>query len=194
MLALSAFASRYFTASTLPRSNSVIPSAAKGSSHIRTNEDSVFAYTSGRLLYKSLLTCPLKLRYNEKQHIEDRYVSFDVVNLQRIAAESVSRERCVSIKKLAEGSFNRVFLLTIDDGQEAFAKIPFRNAIPARYLTANEPETRRQLLIVVEMPNFNARKLILLTGSDCNIVCESLHPSVEAGDRCRDRPWSMLRC
>jgi hypothetical protein len=76
-----------------------------------------------------------------------------VVNLQRIAAESVGRERCVSIKKLAEGGFNWVFLLTMDDGQEVVAKIPFRNAIPARYLTASEVATmdflRNQLQIPV---------------------------------------------
>jgi hypothetical protein len=68
-------------------------------------------------------------------------VTFNVVHLQKIAAESVGRKRCVSIEKFGEGGFNRVFLLTMDDGLEVIAKIPFHNAVPRRYLTASEVAT-----------------------------------------------------
>ena len=76
-----------------------------------------------------------------------------MTNLQKIAADSVGRQQCVSIEKLAEGGFNRVFLLTMDDGFEVVAKIPYRNTVPPRYLTASEVATmdfiRRQFEIPV---------------------------------------------
>jgi aminoglycoside phosphotransferase len=71
----------------------------------------------------------------------DRYVPFNVSCLQATAAEAVGRQRCISIENLAEGGFNRVFLLRIDDGFEVIAKIPYRNAVPAHYLTASEVAT-----------------------------------------------------
>jgi hypothetical protein len=75
-----------------------------------------------------------------------------VFNLQKIAADSVGRQRCVSIEKLAEGGFNRVFLLTMDDGLEVVAKIPYRNTVPSRYLTASEVATMDFLRQKFEIP------------------------------------------
>ena len=75
-----------------------------------------------------------------------------MLNLQKIAANSVGRQRCVSIQKLAEGGFNRVFLLTMDDGFEVVAKIPYRNTVPSRYLTASEVATMDFLRQKLEIP------------------------------------------
>ena len=48
------------------------------------------------------------------------------------------RKNCLSIEKIVEGGFDRVFLVITDDGREVIARIPFRNAHHVRYLTARE--------------------------------------------------------
>lgn len=50
-----------------------------------------------------------------------------------------------SIIKLAEGGFNRVFLLKMDDGLEAILKIPFHIAGPKQFATASEVATLQYL-------------------------------------------------
>lgn len=45
------------------------------------------------------------------------------------------------MKKLAEGGFNRVFLLTMDDGIEVIAKIPYPLAVPKYFTTESEVAT-----------------------------------------------------
>src|SRR5271167_4260440 len=84
--------------------------------------------------------------------MNDKYVPFNVFNLQKIAGDSVGRQQCVSIQKLAEGGFNRVFLLTMDDGFQVVAKIPYRNTVPPRYLTASEVATMDLLRQKLEIP------------------------------------------
>lgn len=45
------------------------------------------------------------------------------------------------IAKLAEGDFSRVFLITMDDGFEIIAKIPYHLAGPRHYASASEAAT-----------------------------------------------------
>lgn len=45
------------------------------------------------------------------------------------------------IEKLAEGGFNRIFLLTMNDGFEVIARIPYPIAGPRHYSTASEVAT-----------------------------------------------------
>jgi hypothetical protein len=66
---------------------------------------------------------------------------FNVQELQRIAAESVGADTCVSITKLAEGGYNKVFRLVMDIGSVAIARIPNPNAGPAQMITASEVAT-----------------------------------------------------
>jgi aminoglycoside phosphotransferase (APT) family kinase protein len=73
--------------------------------------------------------------------MSERYVRFNVQELKLAAAQAVGRNRCVGIKKLAEGGFNWVFLLTMDDGFEVIARIPTTIAGPPRYATASEVAT-----------------------------------------------------
>lgn len=54
-----------------------------------------FRYTSGRWLW------------NEEEQLLDRYKAFNVPELQRVAAESVRANRCVSMTKWGEGSYNK---------------------------------------------------------------------------------------
>lgn len=76
--------------------------------------------------------------------LNERYVEFNVEEaLQRAAGASVDHKhgKVVTIKKLAEGGFNRLFLLVLQDGFELIAKIPYHIAQPAYFATASEAAT-----------------------------------------------------
>jgi hypothetical protein len=88
-----------------------------------------FRYTSGRWLW------------DESSRLRERMRIFNVQELQRIAAESVGAHTCVSITKLTEGGYNKVFRLVMDNGSVAIARIPNPNAGPAHRTTASEVAT-----------------------------------------------------
>lgn len=69
-----------------------------------------------------------------------------------MAAKAVNRDQCVQIVKMAEGGFNKVFLLTMDDGLEVIARIPTPIAGPAHYTTASEVATLDFLRNILEVP------------------------------------------
>lgn len=89
----------------------------------------LFRYTSGRWLW------------DEEQHLHGRYKAFNVTELQNLAAKAIGAGRCVSITKLAEGGFNKVFRLLMHDGKSVLARIPNPNAGPSFYTTASEVAT-----------------------------------------------------
>ncbi|EZF79840.1 hypothetical protein H110_08353 [Trichophyton rubrum MR1448] len=91
--------------------------------------DELFTYTSGRFLY------------NERCRLEERRVSFNVVALKDAAEKDVGHGKITSLQKLAEGGFNRIFLLTSEDGFQAIAKIPYSITVPKKYTTASEVAT-----------------------------------------------------
>ncbi|RHZ55947.1 hypothetical protein CDV55_100222, partial [Aspergillus turcosus] len=95
----------------------------------------LFSYTSGRFLY------------NENIRLRERYIEFDPDVLLREAEKHIgpSHGHAQRLTKLAEGGFNRVFLLTFDDGFEAIVKVPYRIAGPKHYATANEAATLHYL-------------------------------------------------
>ncbi|MCJ1478981.1 Phosphotransferase enzyme [Lambiella insularis] len=88
-----------------------------------------FHYTSGRWLW------------DEESQRRERFLVFNVQELQRIAAESVGAQCCVSITKLAEGGYNKVFRLVMDDCSVAIARLPNPNAGPAQKTTASKVAT-----------------------------------------------------
>jgi len=63
-----------------------------------------FRYTSGRWLWE------------EEKELQERYRKFNVNELKRIAAESIGAKSCVSMIKLNEGGYNKVFRLVMDNG------------------------------------------------------------------------------
>ncbi|KAM5461786.1 hypothetical protein MferCBS49748_007070 [Microsporum ferrugineum] len=93
------------------------------------SERDLFTYTSGRYLY------------NEKLRLAERCVEINVDALKTIAAKAVGRDSATSIRKLAEGGFNRVFLLTMNDGFEVIVKIPYLLAVPPKLTTESEVAT-----------------------------------------------------
>lgn len=93
------------------------------------DDPNLFSYTSGRYLY------------NEKRRLSERSVKFNVQALKDIASRSLERGAVATFRKLAEGGFNRVFLLTFEDGFEIIAKIPYSISVPERLATASEVAT-----------------------------------------------------
>lgn len=94
-----------------------------------TQWENFFRYTSGRWLW------------DEDKQLRDRYKVFDVHELKQVAARVIGSHTCVSITKLAEGAYNKVFHLSMDDGKTVLARIPNPNAGPSFYTTASEVAT-----------------------------------------------------
>ncbi|KAI1305469.1 kinase-like domain-containing protein [Xylaria venustula] len=99
-----------------------------------------FRYTSGRWLW------------DEETRLRERYRLFDVHELQAVAAKSVCAEKCVDMVKLAEGGFNKVFRLVMDNGSAIIARIPNPNAGSPRWTTASEVATMDFALSILGLP------------------------------------------
>lgn len=91
----------------------------------------LFDYTSGRWAFNEAL-----------RHAERKLV-FDVEGLCRLAAQSVGRSFAdvVGLSKLAEGGFNRTFLITLRDDFQMIARLPYPATIPKYYAVASEAAT-----------------------------------------------------
>lgn len=96
-----------------------------------TTNEHLFSYTSGRFLF------------NENLRRQERHVEFNVEAFKKLAAQGIkpSHGKVTSITKFAEGGFSRVFLLTMEDGFQAIAKIPYKIALPKYHATASEAAT-----------------------------------------------------
>ena len=95
----------------------------------KTKYDEFYRYSSGRWLW------------NEETQLRKRYKRFNVPELQRIAARSVDAQACVSMIKLAEGGFNKVFRLVMDNSSVVIARIPNPDTSPPFKATASEVAT-----------------------------------------------------
>ncbi|KAG6092770.1 hypothetical protein E4U30_004966 [Claviceps sp. LM220 group G6] len=91
----------------------------------------LFSFTSGRFVQ------------NEEQELAQRYREFNINELARRAARAVQADRCLSIKKLPDGFYNRILLLTMDNGKEVVAKIPSPNSGRPHFTIASEVATMK---------------------------------------------------
>jgi hypothetical protein len=91
--------------------------------------DALHRFTSGRWLW------------GEREQLAARYLKFDMKKLFRLAASAIGSESCVQIEKISEGQYNKVFLLTMNDGREVIAKLPNPNAGRPHFTTASEVAT-----------------------------------------------------
>ncbi|WEW56479.1 hypothetical protein PRK78_001924 [Emydomyces testavorans] len=103
------------------------------------SDESFYRHTSRRWIF------------NENLRLRERYVRFNVQELMRAAARAVD-SRCVHIEKMAEGGFNKVFLLTMDNRNEVIARIPTPIAGPPFYTTASEVATMDFLRTILDIP------------------------------------------
>ncbi|KAL9039161.1 MAG: hypothetical protein Q9214_004988 [Letrouitia sp. 1 TL-2023] len=93
------------------------------------HDEDYFRFTRGRFIS------------NEQHEMSQRYVRFDMHELTRLAAEAVGSKSCVSIEKYPDGMYNKAFLLTMDDGTQAVAKVPNPNAGRPHFTTSSEVAT-----------------------------------------------------
>jgi hypothetical protein len=122
-----------------------------------------FRYSSGRWIW------------DEEQQLLDRFRRFNVPELQRIAATSVGARECVSMIKLAEGSFNKVFRLVMNNGKVVIARIPNPNSGPAYYTTASEVATMDFVRMLSQAP-FGR----VLTNNQARTILEIPVPKIHA--------------
>ena len=86
-----------------------------------------FRYTTGRWLD------------NEKDEQQRRYLTFDIDGLKAAAVAAVEGAKSVlHMTKLPEGSYSKVFSMTLDNRQEVIARLPTPHAGPAHLVTARE--------------------------------------------------------
>jgi len=81
---------------------------------------------------------------DDLRHAERRFVfNLKVDELSRLAAEAVNRspDDIVRLEKLAEGGFNRTFLITMRCGFQMMARIPYPATIPKYFAVASEVAT-----------------------------------------------------
>lgn len=112
------------------------PTLSQGISTLDCDEENIYHYTSGRWLW------------NEKEQLSRRYVKFSLAELVKTATDATGSKSCVEVKKLPEGNFSKVFLLTMEDGKEVIAKLPNSNAGPHYFTSASEVATMDYVRIV----------------------------------------------
>ena len=81
--------------------------------------------------------------YNDSLRHAERHVQFNVLELKRHAAEAVHRklEDIATLEQLAEGGFNRTFLITMKDGFQMVARMPYQMTVPKQLVVASEVAT-----------------------------------------------------
>ena len=87
--------------------------------------------------------------WNEDTRLQERRRPFNVEGLIRLAAEAVNRnvDNVVGFSKLAEGGFNRTFLLTMKDNFQMVARLPYPVSQPKPLLISSEVATMDYLRI-----------------------------------------------
>ena len=123
------------------------PSPPAATSHVLDvahSRNDLFNYTSGRRMYnKSQTYCARDLTTTLFATKGAERV-FNIDGQCRLAAQSVdqSPDDIIDLEKLAEGGFNRTFLITMLDGFQTAARIPYYPAtVPEYYAVASEVNT-----------------------------------------------------
>ena len=86
---------------------------------------------------------PRNSRVNNDLRLAERKHEFDDNELRRLAATSVGRtiQDVNTMEKLDEGGFNRIFLITMHDGFQMIARVPYPVTQPKFYAVASEVAT-----------------------------------------------------
>lgn len=87
--------------------------------------------------------CHIIFSVNNDLRLAERKHEFDVDELRRLAAQSVGRtlQDVDTMEKFDEGGFNRIFLITMHDGFQMIARIPYPVTEPHFYAVASEVAT-----------------------------------------------------
>jgi hypothetical protein len=95
------------------------------------SDSELFNFTRGRFVI------------DEQYELSQRNRTFNVTELARHVAKSVQADRCLSIRKLPDGMFNKILLLSMDNGKQVVAKIPNPNTGQPHLTTASEVATMK---------------------------------------------------
>lgn len=81
--------------------------------------------------------------YNQFLRLAERRLVFNVHELKKVAAKSLDRPESdvKTLSKLAEGGFNRVFEITMNDDTRVIARLPYPSTYPNRFAVASEVAT-----------------------------------------------------
>lgn len=81
--------------------------------------------------------------WNDASRHSERRRTFNVAELKRFAAAAVNRnvDEVARFEKLAEGGFNRTFLITMHDGFQFVGRIPYPVTEPKHLIVASEVAT-----------------------------------------------------
>nr|POE96511.1 altered inheritance of mitochondria protein 9, mitochondrial [Quercus suber] len=103
--------------------------------HTMEESHDLFEYTSGRWLW------------NEEQRRSERRRRFNIPELKNLAAAAIHRDPndIIRFEKLGEGGFNRTFLLSLHDGFQLVARIPYPVTEPKHLLIGSEVATLEYL-------------------------------------------------
>ena len=68
---------------------------------------------------------------------------FNVSELKRVAAKALNKpvEDVKTLRKIAEGGFNRILEVTMNDGASILARLPYPLTVPRRLAVASEVAT-----------------------------------------------------
>lgn len=85
----------------------------------------------------------LSFSYNEALRHKERRLAFNVDALRQLAVESINQNLTdvISFSKLAEGGFNRTFVITLSGGRQIVARVPYPVTVPKYYAVASEVAT-----------------------------------------------------
>ncbi|KAL4886879.1 hypothetical protein BJY04DRAFT_176750 [Aspergillus karnatakaensis] len=116
--------------------------------------------------------------FNEVDRLNERFVKFRPTALQHIAGEAIQQDYCPDILKLAEGGFNKVFLLRAKNGREVIARIPTPIAGPPHYTTGSEVATMDFLRSVLKLPVPEVLSYSTISEKSCR---SGVHPNGAGG-------------
>ncbi|EZF73891.1 hypothetical protein H105_04230 [Trichophyton soudanense CBS 452.61] len=137
-----------------------------------------FRYTTGRWLW------------DEKQQLLERYREFNIQELQATVARTLGSHNCVSMSKIGEGNFNKVFRLVMDDGAVAIARIPHPDAGPPRYTTMSEVVTMEFARSMLKIP---VPKVLAWSSSSDNSVGAEYIIMEEAKGTQLSQTWDEMK-
>ncbi|KAK0222803.1 kinase-like domain-containing protein [Armillaria nabsnona] len=106
--------------------------------------------------------------YNDAEQRAARYTPFGVDALQEIACKSVDARRCTAFTKIAEGSYNKIFLLEFDNTSRAVARIPSSIVGNTHLSTCSEVATMQ--FVREELDSHYAPKVLAWNASSSNPV------------------------
>ncbi|EAW09030.1 uncharacterized protein ACLA_077770 [Aspergillus clavatus NRRL 1] len=114
-----------------PRKTSLAPTRALSTIQKMPEPCDLFEYTTGRWIYNDAL------RHRERRRV------FNVSELKRLAALAVQQKEddVAGFEKLAEGGFNRSFKITMRNGFQFVARIPYPVTEPKSLVVASEVAT-----------------------------------------------------